>query len=242
MAVTMVTYTEAWNNAFKTSVIVNLILLKIYTTFNELVTKNTLVKIKTILVLIEGFHLPQRQIIEAATGGLLKEKVFLAISQNSQENTCARRVSFSIKLQASASKREALAQTFLCGFCEVSQNTFFTEHLSDCFRHYEKTEPQSTFLTKLCQPKENPRVGQISKKDVQCFHVQLLHFKLWKINTLPFSEKNKNNNQVTIKLIALARWLIIFKNVFVIKVSECAEGRRTEIRSVWLTESDQNYL
>ena len=83
MAVTMVTYTEAWNNAFKTSVIVNLILLKIYTTFNELVTKNTLVKIKTILFLMEGFHLPQRQITETAAGGLLKEKVLLADLQNS---------------------------------------------------------------------------------------------------------------------------------------------------------------
>ena len=30
---------------------------------------------------MEGFHLPQRQITEAATGVVLKEKVFLAISQ-----------------------------------------------------------------------------------------------------------------------------------------------------------------
>ena len=36
---------------------------------------------------------------EAATRGLLQEKVFLEISQNSQKNTCAR-VSFLIKLQA----------------------------------------------------------------------------------------------------------------------------------------------
>ena len=36
---------------------------------------------------------------EPATRGVLWEKVFLEISQNSQENTCAR-VSFSIKLQA----------------------------------------------------------------------------------------------------------------------------------------------
>ena len=36
---------------------------------------------------------------EAATGGVLSEKMFLEISQNSQENICAR-VSFSIKLQA----------------------------------------------------------------------------------------------------------------------------------------------
>ena len=36
---------------------------------------------------------------EAATTGVLCKKVFLEISQNSQENTCAR-VSFSIRLQA----------------------------------------------------------------------------------------------------------------------------------------------
>ena len=36
----------------------------------------------------------------AATGGVLQEKVFLEILQNSQENICAR-VSFLIKLQAS---------------------------------------------------------------------------------------------------------------------------------------------
>ena len=37
---------------------------------------------------------------EAATKGVLQEKVFLEISQNSLENTCAR-VSLLIKLQAS---------------------------------------------------------------------------------------------------------------------------------------------
>ena len=37
---------------------------------------------------------------KAATWGVLLKKVVLEISQNSQENTCAR-VSFSIKLQAS---------------------------------------------------------------------------------------------------------------------------------------------
>ena len=38
--------------------------------------------------------------LEAATRVVLQENVFLEISQNSQENTCAR-VSFLIKLQAS---------------------------------------------------------------------------------------------------------------------------------------------
>ena len=36
---------------------------------------------------------------EAATNGVLYKKVFLEISENSQENTCVR-VSFLIKLQA----------------------------------------------------------------------------------------------------------------------------------------------
>ena len=55
------------------------------------------------------------------------------MSQNSQEDTCAR-VSF-LKLQASASacnftKKETLAQVFSCELREISKNTFFTEHLS----------------------------------------------------------------------------------------------------------------
>ena len=56
--------------------------------------------------------------------------VFLEISQNSQESTCAR-VSFLIKLQSSCNfiKKEALAQVFSCEFCEISENTFFTGHV-----------------------------------------------------------------------------------------------------------------
>ena len=49
------------------------------------------------------------------------EKVFLEISQNSQENTCAR-VPFLIK-------KETPAQVFSCEFCEISKNTFSAEHL-----------------------------------------------------------------------------------------------------------------
>ena len=47
------------------------------------------------------------------------EKVFLKISQNSQENTCAR----------AFIKKETLAQLFSCGFCKIFINNFFTEHL-----------------------------------------------------------------------------------------------------------------
>ena len=52
--------------------------------------------------------------------------MFLEISQNSKENTCAR-ASFLMKLQASACnfiKKETLAQVFSCEFCEISKNTF----------------------------------------------------------------------------------------------------------------------
>ena len=55
-----------------------------------------------ILVIANHFVILESQkmlISEAATGGVLCEKVLLEISQNSQENTCAR-VSFLIKLQA----------------------------------------------------------------------------------------------------------------------------------------------
>ena len=58
-----------------------------------------------------------------------RKKVFLKISQISQENTCAR-VSFFIK--------ETLAQMFSCEFCEISKNTFFTEHLWMTAAGYDK--------------------------------------------------------------------------------------------------------
>ena len=61
---------------------------------------------------------------EAAARGVLWKKVFLEISQNSQENTCVK-VSFLIKLQAS----EIRAQVFYCEFCEISKNNVFTDYL-----------------------------------------------------------------------------------------------------------------
>ena len=48
------------------------------------------------------------------------KKIFWKISQNSQENTCAR-VSLLIKLQASG--------LFSCKSCEIYKNIFFKEHL-----------------------------------------------------------------------------------------------------------------
>ena len=75
--------------------------------------------------------------------------MFLEISQNSQENTCAR-VSDLIKLQAwpketlaqacNFIKLETLAQVFSCEFCEISKDTFFTEHLWKTASSYRGTE------------------------------------------------------------------------------------------------------
>ena len=59
------------------------------------------------------------------------KKVFLEISQSSQENTCAR-VSILIKLQSKACKfvkKETQAQVFSYEFCEISKNTFSIEHI-----------------------------------------------------------------------------------------------------------------
>ena len=61
------------------------------------------------------------------------KKVFLEISHNSQENTCAR-VSFLIKLACNFIKKDSLTQVFSCEFCEISKNTFFYgTALDDCF-------------------------------------------------------------------------------------------------------------
>ena len=57
--------------------------------------------------------------------------MFLEISQNSLENTCAR-ASFLIKSQPEACnfiEKETLVQVFSCGFCEICKKNFFTEHL-----------------------------------------------------------------------------------------------------------------
>ena len=71
------------------------------------------------------------QMSEAVVWRRSVEKVFLEISQNSHEKACAR-VSCLVKLQPEICnfiKKEALAQVFSCEFCEISKNTFFTEHL-----------------------------------------------------------------------------------------------------------------
>ena len=61
---------------------------------------------------------------EAATRAVLRKKVFLKISQNSQKSTFAR----DCPQVCNFIRKETLAQVFSCEFREISKNTFFTEY------------------------------------------------------------------------------------------------------------------
>ena len=71
------------------------------------------------------------------------KKLFLEISQNSQENICLR-VSFLIKLQAETCnllKKDTLTQVFSCEFWEISKNNLRQYHLlaaSDYHKLWDK--------------------------------------------------------------------------------------------------------
>ena len=59
---------------------------------------------------------------EAVVQSCSVKKVFLEVSQNSQENTCAR-----VSFLCNFIKKETLAQVFSCERCEISKNTFSYE-------------------------------------------------------------------------------------------------------------------
>ena len=98
---------------------------------------------------------PETLAVEAATGGVLLEKVLLKISQNSQENACATRPQ-----ACNFIKKETLAQVLSCEFCEISKNTFFTEHLwataSVAVRNVD--EIMSEHFEKVCRYLEDEMV------------------------------------------------------------------------------------
>ena len=54
------------------------------------------------------------------------KKMFLKISQNSQENTCIESCRFA---GCSFIKKETPIQVLSCEFCEILKNTFFTEDI-----------------------------------------------------------------------------------------------------------------
>ena len=80
------------------------------------------------------YHRPRRR---SNRPEVLCKKMFLKISKNSQENTCAW-VSFLIKLQSWGLQlywKETPAQVFPCEFCEIFKTTFFY-----------RTPPMAAFL------------------------------------------------------------------------------------------------
>ena len=80
------------------------------------------------------------RILTKFTGKHLCQSLFLMMLQatkNSQENTCAR-VSF---LACNFIKKETLAQMFSCESCQISKNTFFTEHI--CTSAFELIHKQN---------------------------------------------------------------------------------------------------
>ena len=81
---------------------------------------------------------------EAATGGSVRKGVLRNVAKFTGKHLCQSLLL--TKLQAGVLHNETLAQVFPCEFCEISKNTFFTEHLlatasGDDFSR-NKTSPQ----------------------------------------------------------------------------------------------------
>ena len=93
-----------------------------------------------------------RLYIEAVVWRCSVKKVFLEISQNLQEKTCAR-VSFLIKLPKSCNfnKKETLPRVFSSEFCEISKITFSY-----------RTPPVSASVYKSVDSDQEPKVIQQS--------------------------------------------------------------------------------
>ena len=62
-------------------------------------------------------------------GGVVWKKVILEISQNSQENTCARVFFNKVAGPCNFIKKETVTQVFFREFYKISKTTFFTEYL-----------------------------------------------------------------------------------------------------------------
>ena len=118
--------------------------------------------------------------------------MFLKISQNPQEHTCAR-LSFLMKLQA-----EALAQVFSFEFCEISKNNFFTEHL-------RATASDHSLHSRTL-------------KDLRVYHMSK-HEKLYSNLTIYFlitvNLKIKFNKQSEILYFRVMKWIYVLRSSWI---------------------------
>ena len=81
----------------------------------------------TLLYLIVFMHRTMTE-LEAVVRGCSVKMVFLEISQDSEENTCARDSDL-----INFIKKESLAQVFSSEFCEIFRNTFLQNTSGGCF-------------------------------------------------------------------------------------------------------------
>ena len=110
------------------------------------------------------------------------------VSQNSQENTCAR-VSFLMKLQTSACmyiKKGILVRLFYCEFFfDISSNTFFTEHfratVSEPFEWVERIKRNTE---QYCKFKSNLLANSLRLYEAEAF------FILFRLGGIPLVQKD----------------------------------------------------
>ena len=102
---------------------------------------------------------------------ILWKKVFLEISQNSQENTCAT-VFFLIKLHVGGLAQETLGHVFLVKFAKFLKPYFFTEHLWTENIDIKWLKWQYCFLKKLTK-----FYSDFAKKTRFCTIYLLCHLK-----------------------------------------------------------------
>ena len=113
-------------------------------------------------------------VTEAVARRCSVKKMFLEISQNSQENTCAR-ASFLIKPKAcNFIKKETLHKCFLVNFAKFLRTPFSTEHLpwllllSDEIQNTKKDENTRIERKEIKKKKKKNRVS--------CFNIYIVAF------------------------------------------------------------------
>ena len=102
----------------------------------------------TLLYLIVFMHRTMTE-LEAVVRGCSVKMVFLEISQDSEENTCARDSDL-----INFIKKESLAQVFSSEFCEIFRNTFLQNTSGGCFWRVSSSQQKLRlpFLQELGSP------------------------------------------------------------------------------------------
>ena len=102
------------------------------------------------------------------------KKVFLKNSQNSQKNTCAR-VSFLIKLQASAVFSRLWHRCFLVNFVKFLTTPFFIEHLRGLLLKFCKAQKEVFYACFInFVPQQVLNFVFVSLREINCIKIQTM--------------------------------------------------------------------